>query len=196
MQDQAIRTLGTLCGVAVLCAAFIAACAGTDTPARTDELEQLIADTYTNGGQVGAGAGAGGGASSGTGGGAGSGGGMSSGTGGGSTASGGASGGGCDGFALLEESCGGGNCHGAPSPGLLTNFAFDVMTAAALEGQPSAGSACTSDSSPVFDATNPAASLVMKKIVGSATCGQRMPIGGPFLGQADIDCIQTWIQSL
>lgn len=192
MQDQAIRTLGSVCGVALLFGALIAACAGGNTPARTDELEQLIEDTFTNGGQVGAGAGAGAG-------GAGAGGSSGSGTGGsgGGTAAGGTSGGGCDGFVLLQESCGGAACHSAPTAGFLTNFALDEATAEALEGQPPSGSSCTTDSAPVFDSANAAASLVMKKINGSATCGGRMPPGnGPYLEQAEVACIQSWIESL
>jgi hypothetical protein len=190
MQDQAIRALRSVCVASVLCGALVAACAGGDTPARTDELEQLIADTYGRGRQVGAGAsgGAGGSSASGTGGSAGSGS-MVGGTGG-------SGGGGCNGFELLQTSCGGNNCHGGPNSGTLTNFAFDEATASALEGQPSAASICTMDSAPVFDSGNAPASLVMKKIDGSASCGQRMPPGGPFLQQADIDCIQTWIESL
>ena len=88
------------------------------------------------------------------------------------------------------------NCHGGAQPGFLTNFALDEATAAALEGQPSAGMACTGDNSPVFDADNPAASLVLKKIAGTANCGIPMPPGGPDLEDAEIQCIQTWIESL
>jgi hypothetical protein len=190
MQDQAIRALRSVCGVSVLLGALIAACAGNDTPARTDELEQLIADTYGRGNQTGAGAsggnGAGGSSSSGTGGSAG----------GSMVGMGGSGSSACNGFELLAASCSGSVCHSAPTSGALTNFVFDEATAAALEGQPAPGSNCTTDSAPVFDSGNPAASLVMKKISGSASCGQRMPPGGPFLEQADIDCIQTWIESL
>jgi hypothetical protein len=172
----------------VLCGAIIAACAGGDTPARTDELEQLIADTYGRGNQTGVGASGGaGGSASGMGGSAG--GSMVGGTGGSSS-------GGCNGFELLQTRCGGSICHDGPNSGTVTNFAFDEATASALEGLPSQGSECTTDSAPIFNSGNAAASLVMRKIEGSASCGQRMPPGGPFLEQAEVDCIQAWIEDL
>jgi hypothetical protein len=102
----------------------------------------------------------------------------------------------CNGFTILQEKCGGPSCHGGASPGFLTNFALDEDTAAALEGGPSQGTACMMDNSDVFDSGNPAASLVIKKILGNANCGGQMPPGGPVLPAADVACIQTWIESL
>lgn len=186
MQDQAIRTFGSVCGVAVLLGALIAACAGSDTPARTDELEQLIEDTYTNSGQVGAGAGAGagGGGGSGTGGGAGS----------SSMGTGGASAGGCDGFAILQANCSGGTCHGAGTG--FTPFAAAVADVEDFVDTES--TICSSqDNASIFDPENPSASLVIRKAAGTSACGGRMPPGGVgYLSQADIDCLQTWIGSL
>lgn len=187
MQDHAIRTLGTICGVAVLLGAFVAACAGTDTPARTDELEQLIADTYTNRGQVGAGAGAGAGGGGGSAtGGSSSGGSSSMGTGG--------SGSGCDGFAVLEANCSGSTCHGAGTG--FTPFAASLEDASDFVDTGSA--ICGSqDNAPIFNPDNPAASLVVRKAAGTSACGGRMPPGnGPYLSQADLECLQTWIGSL
>jgi hypothetical protein len=109
---------------------------------------------------------------------------------------GGSGSGACNGFAILQTKCGGGPCHGGESPGFLTNFALDEATAEELEGQPSAGTACTTDNSSVFNADNPAASLVIRKISGTASCGGQMPPGPPLLEPADIQCIQTWIGSL
>lgn len=188
MQDQAIRTLGRVCGVAVLLGALIAACAGSDTPARTSELEQLIEDTYTNRGQVGAGAGAG------AGGGAGSSAMGTGGSAGGSMGMGGASGGGCDGFAILQTNCSGPTCHGAgtgftPFAAALADVEDFVDTASDICG--------SQDNAAIFNPENPAASLVIRKAAGTSACGGRMPPGGVgYLSQADIDCLQTWIGSL
>jgi hypothetical protein len=102
----------------------------------------------------------------------------------------------CNGFAILQSKCGGPSCHGGASPGFLTNFALDEDTAAALEGGPSQGMACMMDNSLVFDSGNVPASLVLKKIAGTANCGIRMPPSPPYLEPADVQCIETWIGSL
>ena len=36
---------------------------------------------------------------------------------------------------------------------------------------------------------------VRKKIEGTAAVGSRMPLGGPFLSQAESDQIRAWIQA-
>lgn len=201
MQDRAIRTLRSVCAGSVLLGSLVAACAGGDTPLRDDALEEQIANTYSPG-RVGAaggagGSGAGGSSASGTGGSASSNAGSSGVAGGASMpGTGGSSSGACNGFAILQTKCGGPSCHGGASPGYLTNFALDEDTAAALEGGPSQGMACTADNSLLFDADNAAASLVLKKISGTANCGGQMPPGGPVLPAADVACIQTWIESL
>src|SRR6185295_13294161 len=146
---------------------LVAACAGGDTPARDDELEQRIADKYASGGPVASAGGAGGGtAASGSGGGTANGGGGGSsanpGTGGstiageagsGSVAAGAGGGGstdtGCDGFAILNGKCGGGSCHGSEQAGGLSNFALDEQTAKGFAGETSANCA-SSDNAPVF----------------------------------------------
>jgi hypothetical protein len=40
---------------------------------------------------------------------------------------------------------------------------------------------------------NPDASYLLQKLVGSASVGDRMPDGGPYLSQATIDVIRQWI---
>jgi hypothetical protein len=41
---------------------------------------------------------------------------------------------------------------------------------------------------------DPAASYLIQKLEGAATIGgQRMPLGGPYLDQATIDTIKSWI---
>ena len=38
-----------------------------------------------------------------------------------------------------------------------------------------------------------ATSVLWNKVAGTGTNGSQMPMGGPFLSQADIDLIETWI---
>ena len=112
------------------------------------------------------------------------------GTGGGSSSS------ACDGFALLSK-CSGGACHSSTSPGGLSNFALDETTAKGFAGQQS--STCKSqDNAPIFDPENPAASLVVKKITATSSCGGRMPLGASMqaLTNDELDCLEDWISSL
>jgi hypothetical protein len=226
MQDKTIRTLGSwFCGAAprpeqigmTLTAAlglvtlgFMAACAGSDTPETDASFRDQIAAQY-GGGQgtgtggsgtgVGGGSGVGGSSTTGSGGSAtGAGGGAMAGTaGGGSTVggTGGSSSAACDGFALLNLKCGGGNCHGAPSAGTLSNFAADATTAKAFAGQESSMCKAT-DNSAVFNPQSPANSLVIKKILDTTDCGGRMPLGSTMQALTDdeVDCLEDWISSL
>jgi hypothetical protein len=194
-QHKAVYTLGTWSVGVIL--GLMAACAGADTPARTDELVAQIEARYANGGQLGAAAAGGrsgvGGSGSGAGG---SGGGTMSGNAG---AGGGSSGGGCDGFAILETNCSGSACHDQQnsSPGALSNFVLDESTAGAFAGEQS-DQCANSDNAPVFDPDNPAASLVIKKITNTSACGGRMPLGAPTqkLTDEELTCVKNWIGTL
>lgn len=42
---------------------------------------------------------------------------------------------------------------------------------------------------------NPNASYIIQKLQGTASVGERMPFGGPYLSQATIDVIKQWIQN-
>jgi hypothetical protein len=43
---------------------------------------------------------------------------------------------------------------------------------------------------------NPDASYLVNKLAGVDLCaGQRMPIGGPFLADAELDVVRTWVAS-
>jgi len=207
-QHKAVYTLGTW-GVGVSLG-LMAACAGGDTPARTSALENEIAVAFAGAqplGAAGGGSGVGGSGAVSTGGG----GSVGTGTGGGTMAGnagsgsmtagpgGGSSSGGCDGFAILESKCSGGPCHDQQNsgPGTLSNFVLDEATAAAFVGEPS-GNCASSDNAPIFDADNPAASLVIKKITNTASCGGRMPLGATTqqLTDAELTCVKDWIGTL
>jgi hypothetical protein len=215
MQDKAIRTVGKVSiGIIV---GMIAACAGSDTPPRTDEFDQDLASVYPPGSATGSAAtggtasgGTGGRASTGNGGtasgrgGSGTGGSASPGTGGSATAgaagagssaagSAGTGSGACDGFTILKTSCGSSGCHGAGSG--YSAFAATEADAADFVGTDGEGPLCGGEG-PIFDPANPPASLVMLKIAGTA-CGGKMPLGSttPF-PPADVTCIEDWISTL
>jgi len=42
---------------------------------------------------------------------------------------------------------------------------------------------------------NPNNSYIIQKLEGTQTTGGQMPLGGPFLDQATIDQVRTWIQA-
>jgi hypothetical protein len=195
-QHQAVYTLGTWSVGVTL--GLMAACAGGDTPARTPELVEQIAVMYAGAEPVGAAAAGGGSGIGGSGGSAatGSGGSTMAGTAG---AGAGSSSGACDGFAILETKCSGGSCHSQQNsgPGALSNFVLDETTAAAFEGEQSSNCA-EQDNAPIFDAGNPAASLVVKKITNTASCGGRMPLGASTQGltDAELTCVKNWIATL
>lgn len=44
-------------------------------------------------------------------------------------------------------------------------------------------------------AGDPNNSYVIHKVEGTQTVGSRMPVGGPFLSQTDINQIRAWIQA-
>ena len=206
----AVRWFGAV-SLSLVCGGF-AACAGTDTPPVDADLEDAIAQNFTNGGIGAAGSAGGGNAGSGNAPTAGSGG-TDDGDGDEDVdppAAGGSSqlpdeedpqleedpppsgGGGCDGFAILEASCSGGSCHGA---GGLGNFAESEEAARAFVGV--SGTISCGSEGPLLDPENPGASIIIQKVEpGTPPCGGPMPIGGSPLSDEDIQCLEDWIGSL
>jgi hypothetical protein len=213
MHDKAMRLFGAVIS-SLVCGAFVA-CAGGDTPPLDDELGDAISQTYGNGAVAGGAgptgsAGRAGGVAAPAGGrsgsGSGSGGQAPTGGAGGSgnpTASGGAGGtptgedpppssGTCDGFAVLKLRCDGPNCHG---DGGLGNFAATEEDARAFVGV--SGTISCSSEGPLLDPENPRQSVIIQKVLGTATCGAEMPLGagGP-LTDEQVSCLEDWIASL
>lgn len=191
--------------VATVCGAFAVACAGGDTPARDDELEDAIAVVYADGvGVAGSGpapvGGSGGRSPTGGAGGGTSQGGSTSGSGGAPGGAGGtepsgtagSSGGGCDGFAILQAKCNGGSCHGSGSA--ASGFAESEAAALTFVGEDPSGPAC-SGNDPIITPDNPGNSLIIQKLDGSMPCGLAMPLGAP-LSADEIQCIEDWIGTL
>ena len=180
-QDKTLRWLAS--SVCLICG-VVAACAGSETPRVSDELEAAIADTFGNGsvGAAGASGGRGGSANAGSAGAS-----MA-----GNAGRGGAASGACDGFGILQDNCGGENCHGAGT--INGNFAESADIAAAFAGQDPVTEMCAMDG-PLIDTENPRGSLLIQKVNGTVPCGVAMPLVGQ-LSDEDIDCLEEWIRDL
>jgi hypothetical protein len=207
MHVNAMRSFGAVI-TSLVCGAFVA-CAGSDTPPVDDEFEDALSQTYGRGTAVaGAATGSAGRPSTGSGGrggaparppagGAGSTSDppVASGGAGGAPSGGGdeppANSGACDGFEVLSLKCNGGGCHGDGSS--LGDFAASEEAALAVIGED--GVATCSGEGPMIDPENPRQSLIIQKVLGTATCGGQMPLGTP-LEDSEIDCIEEWIGSL
>jgi hypothetical protein len=213
MHDKTIRTFRTVTlgasravTLSLLSGLVSVACAGGDTPVRDRNLEASIREAYVGGGPVapsGAGgsgpanppSGAGGAAPAPTGAG-GSEPAPPAGAGGGAPVAAGGSGGGdppgCDGFAILESSCGQSSCHGAGSG--QSGFAESEDVARTFVGQSGSTDACATEG-PLFDPANPTDSVVIQKLTDDPPCGSKMPFG-PALSEEDVSCLEEWIGAL
>jgi hypothetical protein len=213
MHDKAMRLFGAMIS-SLVCGAFVA-CAGGDTPPVDDELGDEISQAYGNGAVAGAAGGAGPTGNAGRGGGAAAPAGGRSGSGGQApvagaggagnpTATGGAGGtsagadppasnsGTCDGFAVLKLRCDGPSCHG---DGGIGNFAATEEDARSFVGV--SGTLTCAAEGPLLDPENPRQSVIIQKVVGTATCGEEMPLGagGP-LTDDQVSCLEDWIATL
>jgi hypothetical protein len=214
MHDKIVAKAGRWFGavsLSLICGGF-AACAGTDTPPVDDELEDAIAQNFTNGGVAAAGSAGSGNGGSGNTPAAGRGntpaGGSTAAGGSGNTPAGGApaaggsaqeppeepapsNGDACDGFTVLKTNCSGSSCHGA---GGIGDFAETEEAALAFVGV--SGSLTCAAAGPLLDPANPRGSVILQKVNGTADCGGDMPIGRPALSDTDVDCLEDWIGSL
>lgn len=98
----------------------------------------------------------------------------------------------CDGFAILQASCGQGGCHGAGSN--LGNFAESEAVARSYIGR--SGTLTCASAGPLIDPDDPAASVIVQKVLDDPPCGNYMPPSGGFLSASEVACIEDWIGSL
>ena len=144
----------------------------------------------------------------------------SGGTSGGELSSGGASGGeassggagsglgACDVAPIMEMSCNGIICHGAPGqPAMYNTDLFNPPEGQTLRQQlvgraanytlvADSSSCPTGDPELLINPTVPSESLILKKITGTQACGVRMPSTGAILNQQQIDCFVDWINGV
>jgi len=110
---------------------------------------------------------------------------------GGGVGGGGGSGVACDGFAIIQENCGGGSCHGQGSN--LGTFAVSEDDLRSYIGEE--GILCVGQG-PLLDPADPEGSVLVQKLSDDPPCGQPMPAGVDQLDPEDIDCIVEYIGSL
>lgn len=93
---------------------------------------------------------------------------------------------------VFTPTCAVSGCHSGPQGGGLPT-GMDLTSAdasfAALVGVASIQQAATLRVAP----SDPEQSYLIQKLEGTGL-GSRMPLGGPFLPQADVDVVRTWIQ--
>ncbi len=75
------------------------------------------------------------------------------------------------------------------------NMSLETQVAAyrALVRVAAAGASCAGGGRVRVVEGNAAASLLVMKLAGTADCGDRMPLGGPYLDQAAIELVSAWI---
>lgn len=116
------------------------------------------------------------------------------------TTTGGGGSGGCDPAAAIAKGCGTIACHGGVMPPLLELVAPGVEARivnvpASYEGVQSG--ACPMPPELIVNTADPMASLLVKKLDGTQTCGDQMP-QVPILGFTDEEkaCIRSWALGL
>jgi hypothetical protein len=176
---------------AVVSAAVVSACAGSDVPVRGDGVGTGGTQSAGDGGSAMTDGGSGG---------------TDSGEGGSGMPSGGASGAGgdpqtggtgggddCGGAAILVSSCGASSCHGAGSP--LGAFAASEASLESAVGQAASATYSSCGSGNLIDAADITQGVIYNKINGASCGGSPMPLGPP-LSAADQACIEDFLDGL
>jgi hypothetical protein len=87
------------------------------------------------------------------------------------------------------------SCHSMPASDVSNgrlHMGTDKATAyASLVGQASTGSKCKGQTLVVPN--QPDMSLLLQKVMDTPPCGERMPLGGPPLSDAQRDMVRSWI---
>ncbi len=92
--------------------------------------------------------------------------------------------------AVMSEGCDVLGCHGGNQPAAGLDLSVESELESRLVG---VASAC--DGSPIVVAGDPDASLLVRKLEGTQTCGDPMPIGMT-LDDELVDCVASWIAGL
>ncbi len=87
---------------------------------------------------------------------------------------------------VLTEDCGSSTCHGSGAPRVVL---ADGETAANTVNQPAGQDSSKSFVEPFDDA----GSYLLDKVLGTASIGSQMPLGGTPLSAEELDAIRTWI---
>jgi hypothetical protein len=94
---------------------------------------------------------------------------------------------------VLQARCGNNSCHSNPRA-TIGDFAVGMEQAEAYIDRPSVRDpACGL----IIDSANPSESLLLRKLTGDfpvPACGAFMPVTGDSLTDAQIDCMENWLQ--
>lgn len=89
------------------------------------------------------------------------------------------------------------SCHSEALPDQLMLSQLDLSTAemayGSMVGIPAFGSECSAMGTQIVPMDPDGSLLIQKLEEGDAICGDRMPVGGPFMPQNFIDAVRTWI---
>ncbi|MCA9581424.1 MAG: hypothetical protein KC416_06485, partial [Myxococcales bacterium] len=92
--------------------------------------------------------------------------------------------------ALLERTCVSVGCHGDENPaGGLDLRASGIEERVTLVP----GNDCIGT---YADPSDPTSSLLYTKLADLPSCGSRMPLGGPYFSEEEVECVRDWISGL
>lgn len=92
---------------------------------------------------------------------------------------------------FLASKCGTAGCHVGPTPAQKLDLSSPGV-AARVAGQPA--TLCVGNL--LANPSDPMSSVLYRKLTDAPPCGGTMPIGGPPLTDAELDCIAEWIGTL
>jgi len=104
---------------------------------------------------------------------------------------------------VLTKNCGGIGCHGSIAPQAAGLDLQSPGVASRLLDAPASHSDLSSDAEALkcapgellVDRTNPDNSLILRKVLGTQSCGMKMPLTFG-LPSSDLDCLREWVFTL
>jgi hypothetical protein len=94
---------------------------------------------------------------------------------------------------VLQARCGNNSCHSQPRA-TIGDFAISMAQIPAYIDKPSVRDPMCGL---IIDSENPSESLLFRKLIGAfpaPACGAFMPVTGDALSDAQIDCMESWLQ--
>lgn len=108
----------------------------------------------------------------------------------------------CDLDALMTKSCWGIGCHGSNTPAAMLDLETAgvegrIVDVPASHGDILDGTApnCMAGELRV-DTANPENSVILKKVLGTHSCGGKMPVSPRTVTPADVECLRAWVYQL
>jgi hypothetical protein len=108
----------------------------------------------------------------------------------------------CDIGTVLTNSCFGIGCHGANTPAAQLDMESPGVEARLVDVPASHADILDGSDSQCFqgelrvDSANPQRSVLLKKILGTQSCGSKMPISPRSLTTENAECVRQWVYRL